>query len=140
MPTYYENPNISEHIKEDSIEIFVPQRPWVRYFARMIDITFGAMLVGVTWEILSPTTYNKILINNTNDYIRRVILFIIWLIIESIMISTLGTTLGKWVFSSKVISTDGGRLKFPKALLRSFSMFFLWIRAYDTNSKYIYTS
>ncbi|MBZ9689813.1 RDD family protein [Clostridium estertheticum] len=124
MPIYYENPNISEHIKEHPIEVFIPSSPWVRYFARMIDMYFGSMLIAITWVRLSPNTYNKILGDNSNEYVAGVILCIIWLLIESMMISTLGTTFGKWIFSSKVISIDGGRLKFSKALLRSFSMCF----------------
>jgi curved DNA-binding protein CbpA len=120
----FNNPNINENIEEQQIEFFIPPRPWVRYFARFIDVYFGGMIVGTTWVIFSPTTYNKVFGINSNEYVTGAILYIIWLFFESMMLATLGTTLGKWVFNSKVVSIDGGKLKFSTALLRSFSMWF----------------
>ncbi len=124
MAIYYENPKISEGTYEHTIELSTYPRPWIRYFARMIDMWFGVILIAIAWVILSPTTYDRILVDNGNDYIAALVLYTIWLVVESMMVSTLGTTFGKWIFSSKVISVDGRKLKFSKALLRNFSMFF----------------
>lgn len=123
MSIYYENPSINENLGVGKpIEFFVPPRPWVRYFARLIDLYFGSFLVAITWNLVSPSTYDRMLVNIGNEYFIGIILYIIWLFFESLSLSTLGTTLGKWVFSSKLVSIDGGKLSFPKALLRSFSM------------------
>ena len=119
----YNNPNISESIEEQPIEFFIPPRPWVRYFARIIDVYFGGVLVVMMWVMLSPTTYNKVFGNINNEYVAGIILYIIWLFIEAMILATFGTTVGKWIFSSKVVSVDGGKLKYSSALSRSFLMF-----------------
>jgi uncharacterized RDD family membrane protein YckC len=120
----FNNPNINENIEEQQVEFFIPPRPWVRYFARLIDLYIGGVIVVVTWVLFSPTTYNKVIGLNNNEYVTGAILYIIWLFFESMMLATFGTTLGKWIFNSKVVSIDGGKLKFSTALLRSFSMWF----------------
>lgn len=123
MSIYEENQIIYDTIgAEKPIEFFVPPRPWVRYFARLIDIYLGSFLVAIMWNIGSPSTYDKMLLNIENEYFIGMILYIIWLFFESFLLSTFGTTLGKWVFSSKLVSIDGGKLPFSKTLLRSFSM------------------
>lgn len=123
MSIYHENPSINENFGvEKPVEFFIPPRPWVRYFARLIDIYFGSFTVAIIWNIVSPSTYDKILVNIGNKYFIGIILYIIWLFFESFLLSTLGTTPGKWTFSSKLVSIDGGKLSFSKALLRSFSM------------------
>lgn len=103
-------------------EYIILPRPWVRYFARMIDLYIGAILIVSIWSSLAPTSYNKVF-GDLGNYLSIAIVYIVWLVIESIFVSKLGTTPGKWIFDSKVVSIDGGTLSFSTSLKRSFSVF-----------------
>lgn len=94
--------------------------PWRRYFARGLDF----MIYSIIWSAVrylafrwSPGTYSFVSLLDT--YIT----FGIMLIIEPILLATLGTTPGKWIFGLQVRGVDGRKLSFYDALSRTWMMF-----------------
>ena len=49
----------------------------------------------------------------------------VWMFIEACLLSTLGTTPGKWLFKTKISTSSGDKLVFSTALSRSFNV---WLR------------
>lgn len=93
-------------------------RPWVRYFARMIDYYFAACFISIFLSVFLDFIFEM------NIYLLVIITFIIWLFIEAFFLSTWGTTPGKWLYNAKVReSSTGEKLIYSKALKRSFLVF-----------------
>mgnify|MGYP001043448119 CR=1 FL=1 len=98
----------------------VPQvRPWVRMWARSIDSMIWGTLLYIIWYSISPKTYN--LFNSFWKYISIFPLF--WTLIEALLLSTWGTTPGKWILNVFVRELTGEKLTFNRALYRSL---FVW--------------
>jgi uncharacterized RDD family membrane protein YckC len=93
-------------------------RPWVRFFARYIDITIVSIVIGIILGIFNPS-----LISNSTIVFGMEVLFI-WFLIEPIFLSTCGTTLGKWILNIKVRDINGEKPKFYNAFTRSF---WVWV-------------
>jgi hypothetical protein len=101
-------------------EIVSQVRPWVRYFARFIDYIIIGFLFGFTIAAIAPDfTYR------TNSSILGLIAIGIWIFIESALLSTWGTTPGKWLFKTEVRLVNGNKLSFNDAIGRSLDV---WVR------------
>lgn len=88
-------------------------RPWVRYFARSIDIILLWFLFGFIRLFMSPSAkYNLIVV--------EFLLLIVWVLIEAKMISSSGYTPGKRLLKAKVLDEYNNKLTFSQALKRSF--------------------
>ncbi|HEX3025678.1 MAG TPA: RDD family protein [Clostridia bacterium] len=97
----------------------VPQvRPWVRFFARMIDYVLIYSIIIFFLKIMTPGLFA---LYQSVTYIS--IPALVWLIIEAILISTIGTTPGKWILRITVRNSDGSKLNFKNSLLRSLMVF-----------------
>jgi hypothetical protein len=101
-------------INKESMQV----RPWVRYFARTIDYSCFAGIVYFLFLAVSPKSLE---ILNLFKYIS--VTAIVWIFIEAILLSTVGTTPGKWLLNVAVREYDGTKLKFSRSLLRSI---FVW--------------
>ncbi|TXK72382.1 RDD family protein [Paenibacillus sp. N3.4] len=89
-------------------------RPWMRMWARQIDMFVFGFLVGVLLEIISVfAPYFGLW-----KYIFGMILLILWILIEAVLLSTIGTTLGKFLFGVKVHNENGLKLTFKQAMKR----------------------
>lgn len=106
-------------------------RPWVRFWARLLDITlYSAILtyflptfanfnffwqshVAIEWQALAHQLAAWGLIN-----------LAFYIAIESILLSTIGTTLGKWMLRVSVKNNQGKKLSFVDALKRTFLVYF----------------
>jgi len=93
-------------------------RPWVRYFARFIDICLFSVLVGIVACIYAPS------ILKVPNIVLTVGILFSWVFQESILMANCGTTPGKWLFKIKVRDSKGKKLSFSDALNRSFSVLF----------------
>ncbi len=94
-------------------------RPWVRYFARMIDITVGQTFIFMT-------SGNLDLLHNLPTMPKHVMYFLFgWVLIETCLMSTWGTTPGKWLMKIQVTDAQGRKLEMTQAFRRSLQV---WIR------------
>jgi len=85
-------------------------RPWTRYFARLIDIIF--------FEVLLFLIIPKAII--FNEFIFGLLILFLWIFMEAILLSTWGTTPGKWWLKIKVTSSRNEKLSLKDAFNRSF--------------------
>ena len=98
----------------------VPQtRPWVRYFARTIDVFLFSLLAGFMIGVFAPS-----ILEVPTAFLNLGILFV-WIFQEAILMANCGTTPGKWLFRIKVRNSKGQKLTFSEALNRSFGV---WLK------------
>ena len=91
-------------------------RPWVRYWARMFDIYFFSLPAGFVLGIIAPSV-----LKIPEIFLGMLVIFI-WILVESSLLSTWGTTPGKWLLKTTLRDSTGGKLSFSSALTRSFSV------------------
>lgn len=101
----------------DQLEISGPQiRPWVRYFARTIDIAAFSFISGAVLGFVYPAALN------INETLFGVIVLIAYLFVEPLLLATWGTTLGKWLLKVRLRTFSGNKLSYSDALGRTFSV------------------
>jgi len=96
----------------------VRPRPWVRFWARMIDYSLLAFVILLVSSALGFPFISM------QPLFWMVILFI-WIFIEALFIASWGTTPGKWLLCVSVRDEFQHKLKFSDALSRSFSVWWL---------------
>lgn len=97
------------------------EHPWRRYFARMLDGgLYSLPWVAVQMLLLRWNTSNDgFLLGLLNSYIG----YGCMLLLEPLLLSTWGTTPGKWIFGLVLRSPEGKKLTFSQALGRTWQMF-----------------
>jgi uncharacterized RDD family membrane protein YckC len=97
----------------------VPQvRPWPRCLARWFDLLcVGAVLVGMIAGFAG-------IVHDVPPYLLTLATPFLWVFVEALLLSTWGTTPGKWLFSTWVSDAMGNRLSFSHALSRAFAVWF----------------
>lgn len=97
----------------------IPQvRPWVRYWARYIDISIFSFAFGIFLGIFMPSA-----LSNSSDFVLTLVFLFIWIFVEAILLSSWGTTPGKWLLKVKVGYQT--KIDFSTALNRSFNV---WLK------------
>ncbi|MCG8564624.1 MAG: RDD family protein [Desulfobacterales bacterium] len=105
--------------------------PWRRYFSRLIDISIFGNTALILLVIMVNNTYPGLIKQiygfeqGAKTIVFTMLLFGIWVPVETVLLSTIGTTPAKWLFGILVTSTAGQRLSFAQALSRSLSV---WAR------------
>ena len=113
-------------------------RPWVRFWARFLDYTIASCGIGVPVTVMlflltseapninARTVADIRLIELQAEiwwkmlsYVSAVLALFAWAFIEALLLSTWGTTPGKWLFRVSIISDSGDRLTYRRALGRS---------------------
>jgi uncharacterized RDD family membrane protein YckC len=101
--------------KEEYKEATYPAgRPYVRYLARLFDLSLFSILFILFVSILSPSFIAEI----SNLYIFIISLFL-WIIVEPAIIAIFGNTFGRAFLNTKIKSIHGDKLNFKTALKRS---------------------
>jgi uncharacterized membrane protein YkgB len=95
------------------------QYPWRRFFARSIDISVISSLILIPYVQLSERLYSPYF----QSILRTLIVMLILFIAETIMLSLMGTTLGKRILNIKVIAIHDSSICFTNALKRSFFVY-----------------
>ena len=117
---------IEKRMENKSSKFLGGTHPWRRYFARMVDYFTGGLLagfvVGFISGLLFPEKVEGITHNANNLIIAYLLLAIIWMLIEAVLLSTVGNTPGRWLFGISVRTTSGGILSFNQALERSWGV------------------
>ena len=97
------------------------QSPWRRYFARSLDIAFySAVWSGFLALVFRVNLCNRSAGGNLLDVCVTLLLM---LLLEPLLLSVFGTTLGKWVLGLRVTDNEGSRLKYTEALSRTWKVF-----------------
>lgn len=104
---------------EHNLEQGFPKvRPWIRYWARYLDIMLFSLLAGTILAFVSPTTLN------ISAFVLGFGVLFLWIFVESIMLSTIGTTPGKLLFNISLKHISSQKISFLMALNRSF---YVWM-------------
>jgi uncharacterized RDD family membrane protein YckC len=90
-----------------------PGRPWVRYWARFLDNFLGVTVFSL---IAAALGFN---VMTLNIYVLVLCGVLLWLCVEVVLLSSVGTTPGKWLFNTKVRRKDGAFLSVSVALRRA---------------------
>jgi len=109
------------------------KKAWFRYMARSIDLTIGAVFIGVV--VILFLVLLTILLNSfmeiswdafsvIPEFLIGIIIIFFYLIIEASMFSTFKTSLGKKIFGITVTDNNNEKLKFGVALKRNFLLWF----------------
>ncbi|MBX7065814.1 MAG: RDD family protein [Parachlamydiales bacterium] len=92
--------------------------PWIRCIARFFDYSLFCLLLLWTRKLLHGVipmgTYDRFIPFE----------FFVWIPIEAALLSTLGTTPGKWFLKTKLKAGKKNTLHFYMALKRSFNVWF----------------
>jgi len=92
-------------------------RPWVRYWARMVDlyafsITFVIVLIFVAPHYIA----------GINEYVLAMISVFFWIFVEAVLLTSFQTTPGKWLLKTKIALKSEKSIDFSTALARSFKV------------------
>lgn len=99
--------------------VSVPQvRPWVRFWARMFDIALWNTVLGVLVGICFPTAFDW----RVGELEWSAIALVSWILVESVLLSALGTTPGKSLLRIKLSLPSDTSIPFLRALSRSFKV------------------
>jgi len=92
-------------------------RPWVRYWARLIDIMFWAVPGGLLLGMLAP----QFALNPDpgNDYLVGMVVLLMWAFVEPLCLVVFGTTPGKSLLRIRLVYTGSDKLTYGAALSRS---------------------
>ncbi len=91
-------------------------RPWVRFWARCLDMLLLVLFVGIPLRNGAPSVFDA------RWAAFSLLGLFLWIFLESILLSTWGTTPGRWLLKTTVRDLTGRRLTFAGALRRSFSV------------------
>lgn len=94
--------------------VIMGPRPWIRYWARIFDIYLFSLLGGALLGFFAPE-----LLARTSDIVLGVVALLIWLVVESILLSVAGTTPGKSLLKIHIRRADGTEIGLRDAFTRS---------------------
>lgn len=100
-------------------------RPWVRYWARMLDICLLTMPIGFLLGIFAPL----FVMQKSNDFLLGFIALFFYIFVEALLLSSFGTTPGKWLFKIQLAHSSGNSISYSQALTRSLKV---WWRGLGT--------
>ncbi len=98
-------------------------RPWVRFWARMLDVADFSLFVALGLHLVTPVAVLPGL--GERSFATGLVLLLAWTFFEAMLLATWGTTPGKWLLKIKIERPDGAALDYGSALKRSFAV---WLR------------
>ncbi|MDF2909112.1 MAG: hypothetical protein K0R34_4433 [Herbinix sp.] len=94
--------------------------PWIRFFARSVDMNIYTLLLTAFAQLLLRFNSENITFGALLD---SFIAYGIMLLLEPLLLSTWGTTPGKWLFGLVVRDIEGNKLSYKKASARTWGVF-----------------
>lgn len=88
-------------------------RPWIRYWARMLDVMLFAVPAGMVIAFLAPH-----LLTEGNEFALGFLLLLMWVFVEPLCLVVFDTTPGRWLLRTRVV-LRGGEITYGQALSRS---------------------
>ena len=113
-------PQCNESIK--SLQFIPISRPWVRYWARKFDYFAFIMIIASVGYIISPSFMDKAIMKH--EYFLIFVTVFIWNFIEAGLLSTWGTTPGKWLLKVSIRTNNDNKLNYQQAFSRAISVWF----------------
>jgi hypothetical protein len=119
-----------------SLEVSEEPRPWIRFFARWVDIALLSVIMGVILGIMAPEV-----VEGAPRGVMNLVSFVTWVPVEAFLLSIWGTTPGKALLNVRLRAVDvQSRIPFGLALRRSVAVwiygtaiglpFVIWIAAF----------
>lgn len=97
-------------------------RPWIRFWARIIDNIIFMLMMSIIIALICPSAlYHSALL--------FLFLLFIWTFIEAILLSTWGTTPGKWLLKIMIRDLNGSKLTLLNSLKRSLMVWAIGLAA-----------
>ena len=93
-------------------------RPWIRYWARMIDFMLFCFIVAIVLGVIYPPALE------IPDALFGILILILYNFIEPVMFAAWGTTPGKALLNVKVRNSNGAKLSFSDAFSRVLKVWF----------------
>ena len=93
-------------------------RPWVRYWARMLDILVFAFLAGIVLAFVYKPAIEM------PDILFGIVFLFAYIFVEAAMLASWGTTPGKSALKVRLRNSDGSKLSYADALSRAFNVWF----------------
>lgn len=122
--------------------------PWRRYFARTLDF----LIYSTIWNVILILVF-RVNINNRGilwDFFDVIISMIMMVLIESVLLSKFGTTIGKSIFGLHITDFGGDKLSYKEASYRTKMVlwkglglqipFYSWYRLWNSYSTLMYES
>ena len=144
--------NDGRFIETDLSQLSNGPYPWRRYWARWVDLALYTCAFEVAFAI--PQAIAELLLQTRleSDIIFKTFWNLGWILVvglaawisywfvEALLISSLGTTLGKWLFGIRIVNSDHTKLSYKQALKRSFRVYWrglaLHLRFMDLYTQY----
>lgn len=108
-----------EQVTVDKSSLSQQGRPWLRFFARCIDVLIFSFVFGIVCSITIPELFE------VNQGLLGVIITFAFVFAEPLLFSMWGTTPGKWLLMIEVRNLDGTNMTYSQAFERAFHV---WIR------------
>jgi uncharacterized RDD family membrane protein YckC len=93
-------------------------RPWVRYWARMLDFFLFCFLAGIVLAFVDAPALDM------PDALFGIVLLFAYVFVEPAMLAGWGTTPGKALLKVRLRNSDGNKLSYAQALSRAFKVCF----------------
>lgn len=90
-------------------------RPWVRYWARTLDICLMTIPIGFLLGIFAPL----FVMQKSNDALLGIVALFLYVFVEALLLSSFGTTPGKWLFKIQLAHASGNPISYSQALTRA---------------------
>lgn len=102
----------------------IVKHPWRRYFARTLDLSiYAAIIILLRLFLLRANTEGQPFANLVDNFF----VLILALGVEPILLSTIGTTPGKWLFGLVIRNENGDKISLVEGFARTFEVIRLGI-------------
>jgi hypothetical protein len=105
IPEVCETPNPMRWVRASE------PRPWMRYWARSLDEVLAGLAFGLGAGMLG--------VHYEPNFAFGLLALALWITLEAALVSSCGTTAGKWLFNIHLSKADGSLLTFHEALGRA---------------------
>jgi hypothetical protein len=93
-------------------------RPWIRYWAKIVDVYVAAIVFGFLLGLIFPELLRQ------NDLVLGVLFLFCWTVSEPLVLSSFGSTPGRALLNFKVVGKDDRKIPLGKLYERSFRVWF----------------
>ncbi len=98
-------------------------RPWIRYWARGIDMLLWTFFIWIIELAFIPYQTIKWVNSLAWGMVSNFIVFSLWTFVEALFLSRWGFTPGKWILYTEVTNVSGYKLAYKAAFKRVWNVF-----------------